>query len=92
MERIWPKLPGRTRPARRGLWRAHLGDFHDLADADLDRLAVKVDLAGGHIRNIVLAASARATAAGRAIGWADLGAASADEYAKLGRPPPDLRP
>jgi SpoVK/Ycf46/Vps4 family AAA+-type ATPase len=84
------ELPLPDAPARRDLWRAHLGGFHALSDADLDRLAVKVDLAGGHIRNIVLAASARATAARRTIRLTDLGAAAADEYAKLGRPPPDL--
>ena len=77
-------------PARRDLWTAHLGDHHELAARDLDRLAVSVDLAGGHIRNVVLAAAARATAGGRKIRWGDLVEAAADEYAKLGRPPPDL--
>ena len=56
------------------------------------RLAVSIDLAGGHIRNVVLAAAARATAATRKIAWADLAAAAVDEYAKLGRPAPDLPP
>ncbi len=82
------ELPLPDAPARRELWRAHLGSFHDLDEADLDRLAVKIDLAGGHIRNIVLAASARAVAARRTIRRADLAAAAADEYAKLGRPAP----
>ena len=54
----------------------------------LDRLAVIVDLAGGHIRNVVLASAAAAKAAGRPIGWRDLTSATAEEYAKLGRPPP----
>ncbi|MGE4044190.1 MAG: ATP-binding protein [Acetobacteraceae bacterium] len=77
-------------PARRDLWLAHLGRRHDLTDADLDRLAVTVDLAGGHIRNIVLAAAARATVEERVIAWADLVPATHDEYRKLGRPVPEL--
>ncbi len=79
-------------PARRDLWTAHLGRRHDLTGADLDRLAVTVDLAGGHIRNIVLAAAARATMGGRKIAWPDLVPATHDEYRKLGRPIPDLGP
>lgn len=77
-------------PARRALWTAHLGTRHGLTEADLDRLAVMVDLAGGHIRNIVLAGSARAATARRPIAWADLAAATRDEYRKLGRPEPNL--
>ena len=77
-------------PARRDLWRAHLGDGHGLGASELDRLAVAVDLAGGHIRNIVLAAAARAAAARRTIGWADIAHAAYAEYRKLGRAPPEL--
>jgi hypothetical protein len=77
-------------PARRDLWRAHLGSAHALDDAALDRLAVSVDLAGGHIRNVVLGAAARAMAGDRVIGWDDLAEAARDEYAKLGCPAPDL--
>ena len=77
-------------PARRDLWTAHLGGRHSLTDADLDRLAVTVDLAGGHIRNIVLAAAARATVAQRPIAWVDLAPAVDDEYRKLGRSGPEL--
>ncbi|NJD11910.1 MAG: ATP-binding protein [Gemmatimonadetes bacterium] len=77
-------------PARRDLWTAHLGARHRLSEAELDRLAVTVDLAGGHIRSIVLAAAARATVAGRPIAWADLAPAVEEEYRKLGRPGPGL--
>lgn len=77
-------------PARRALWAAHLGSAHALGPAALDRLAVEVDLAGGHIRNVVLGAAAAALASGRPIGWADLLGALRDEYAKLGRPLPHL--
>ena len=84
------EFPMPEAPARRALWRAHLGDAHALDDVALDRLAISVDLAGGHIRNVVLAAAARAVAEARPIGWDDLAEAARDEYAKLGRPPPEL--
>ncbi|HEX8238994.1 MAG TPA: ATP-binding protein, partial [Allosphingosinicella sp.] len=45
--------------ARRALWHAHLGSGHDLDHRAIDGLSVAVDLAGGHIRNIVLSASVR---------------------------------
>jgi hypothetical protein len=75
-------------PARRALWQAHLGDRHTLGEADIDALAVTFDLAGGHIRNIVLAGAARARAAERRIARHDLLRAAAHEYRKLGRPTP----
>jgi hypothetical protein len=77
-------------PARRALWAAHLGTGHALGSAALDRLAVEVDLAGGHIRNVVLGAAAASLAAGRPIGWAEVLAALREEYAKLGRTAPHL--
>lgn len=79
-------------PARRDLWVAHMGDRHSLTAADFDRLAVSVDMAGGHIRNIVLTAAARARSAGRPIAWCDLVPSTREEYGKLGRPAPDLGP
>ena len=79
-------------PARRALWLAHLGAWHTLAEAELDRLAVRVDFAGGHIRNVVLAAAARDAAGGRPIVWGELKPAVAEEYAKLGRAAPELGP
>jgi hypothetical protein len=78
--------------ARRLLWERHLGDGHDLPEIQVDRIAAAIDLAGGHVRNIVLAAAARARAAGRRIGMADIAAAAAEEYAKLGRTAPLLPP
>lgn len=77
--------------ARRALWHAHLGPGHDLDPRVIDALSVAVDLAGGHIRNIVLSASVRAGRAGRAIGYDDVAAAACEEYGKLGRSPPNLR-
>jgi hypothetical protein len=76
---------------RRALWQAHLGDAHLLAPADLNRLAAGCDLAGGHIRNVVLAA--RAGAGGGPIAGEDLAAALVAEYRKLGKSAPaDLLP
>jgi hypothetical protein len=76
--------------ARRALWHAHLGSGHDLDQRAIDALSVAVDLAGGHIRNIVLSASVRAGRAGRTIGYDDVAAAACEEYGKLGRSPPSL--
>ena len=76
--------------ARRELWRSHLGDGHDLRIRQIDALALVVDLAGGHIRNIVLGAATRARRDGRPIAFGDVVAATAEEYAKLGRSPPEL--
>lgn len=77
--------------ARRDLWLAHVGGDNEIDEAVLDQLAVTVDLAGGHIRNIVLAAAAAALSASRPIAADDLGHALAEEYAKLGRAPPPVR-
>ena len=84
------EFPMPEAPARRALWQAHLGEAHGLDEAALDRLAVAIDLAGGHIRNVVLGAAARAVAEARSIGWDDIAGAARDEYAKLGRPAPEL--
>ena len=71
---------------RRALWLAHLGSGQGLDTAAVNRLAAGCELAGGHVRNIVLAAAARAR--GRQIVEADLLPALAAEYAKLGKPVP----
>jgi hypothetical protein len=78
---------------RRALWVSHLGADHEVADAELNRIAALCDLAGGHIRNVVLAAAARkceradVANPGRVDAEALLWATAA-EYAKLGRPLP----
>jgi len=79
-------------PARRKLWDCHLGTDHRVSVRRLDRIAAEVDFAGGHVRNVALAASARARAQDRQIESADLEAAIAEEYAKLGRSLPSLLP
>lgn len=78
--------------ARRELWRAHLGDAHAIDEALLDRLAVSVDLSGGHVRNIVLTAASLARAERRSILTDDIRQGIITEYGKLGRalPPVDL--
>jgi SpoVK/Ycf46/Vps4 family AAA+-type ATPase len=73
---------------RRALWLAHLGDGHGLDPAALNRLAAGCDLAGGHIRNAVFGAASLATQRGGALCEADLLAAVATEYRKLGKPSP----
>ena len=73
-------------PARRDLWLAHLGGGHALSEPELDRLAVTVDLAGGHIRNIVLAAAARGVvSAGRSPGTTSSSACATNTASLAGR-------
>ena len=66
-------LPGPEE--RRALWRTHLGNAHALTPAEFNRLAATADLAGGHIRNVVLTAALIARAAGHPVHWADIIAA-----------------
>ena len=70
---------------RRALWLAHLGDAHDLSVVELNHLASSCDLAGGHIRNVVLAAAA---ASPGSIGFSAIRHALEAECRKLGRPLP----
>ncbi|MEE9432868.1 MAG: ATP-binding protein [Sphingorhabdus sp.] len=76
--------------ARLKIWRTHLGDGHSLTNEELNSLATQVDLAGGHVRNIVLSAASMAMSEDRPVSLGDLRAASAEEYMKLGRAPPPL--
>ena len=73
---------------RRALWLSHLGGRHALTPKALNKIAATVDLSGGHIRNVVLAAAATAQGDGRPIGYRDLAAGLASEYRKLGRQVP----
>lgn len=73
---------------RRALWMAHLGAHHTLSVSEVNQLAATIDLAGGHIRNIVFAAAVAARSAGRAIEPSDLIRGAAAEYRKLGRQAP----
>ena len=79
-------LPGPEE--RRALWWSHLGDSHDLDPQEINLLAARADLGGGHIRNAVLAAAVRARDESRRIDLADLLIGVAGEYRKLGKQVP----
>jgi hypothetical protein len=73
---------------RRAIWQSHLGAHAPLHPADLNRLAVLLDLSGGHIRNAVLSAAVHARKDQREIAYADLLAGLEGELRKLGRQVP----
>lgn len=73
---------------RRELWLSHLGANHQLAAQELNQLAALVDMTGGHIRNVVLAAAVIAHHAERPIELTDIIEGLAGEYRKLGRQMP----
>jgi hypothetical protein len=70
------------------LWLTHLGELHSLTPLELNQIAALVELGGGNIRNVVLAAAVLARAAERPIGAPDLLQGLAAEYRKLGQPMP----
>jgi SpoVK/Ycf46/Vps4 family AAA+-type ATPase len=71
---------------RRRIWATALPPELPLApDVDLDFMARKFRLAGGHIRNIVVAAAFLAAADGRVVGMPHLIAATRREFQKIGR-------
>jgi SpoVK/Ycf46/Vps4 family AAA+-type ATPase len=74
-------LPGPRE--RHALWLAHLGEGQGLSEAELNRLAGVVDVAGGAIRNVVLAAAVLAREAGRPITLPDVQRGLEAEYRKL---------
>jgi hypothetical protein len=76
-------LPGPDE--RKAIWLAHLGGAHALGERAIHRLAATTDLAGGHVRNVVLAAALVARARGTPIGWDDVMTGLELEYKKLGR-------
>jgi hypothetical protein len=77
-------LPGPEE--RRALWQSHLGDGHTLTARELNLLAARIDVAGGHIRNVVLTAAVLAHGDDQpAVGWSHVVPALAAEYRKLGR-------
>ncbi|MDA8128534.1 MAG: ATP-binding protein [Betaproteobacteria bacterium] len=73
---------------RRALWQAHLGTEHALDVAQINRIAATCDLAGGHIRNIVLSAAAQARHQCRAIRFRDVLEGINAECRKLGKQVP----
>jgi hypothetical protein len=82
------EMPAPAPEQRRDLWRAHLGEAHEVDARDLNRLAALVDLSGGHVRNVVLCAAVLAGSAARPIRFEDLLRGLELEYRKLGRNAP----
>jgi hypothetical protein len=81
-------FPDPDAPTRRLLWANHLQPLepHDAQDpVDLDVLAERVPLAGGDIRNIVLATAYLAAAEGVPVGMRHVVSSVEREYRKLGR-------
>ena len=77
--------------AREEIWRRCLPrNSHALDDAAFRQLARKIDLTGGHIRQITLRAAFVAAAANSPITLHHIAHASRAEMAKLGLPPPPL--
>jgi len=71
---------------RLAIWKLHLPERAPLADdLDLDFMAARFRLSGGHIRNVCLTAAFLAADRGDPMGMADLVRATAREYNKLGR-------
>lgn len=81
-------FPKPAPPQRKELWLSHLGEHHDLSPKQLNQLAASVDLAGGHVRNVVFCAAALAGREGRKIAWGDVIVGLRVEYRKLGKPGP----
>jgi ATPase family protein associated with various cellular activities (AAA)/winged helix domain-containing protein len=74
--------------AREEIWRRCLPEkSHTLDAATFRQLARKIDLTGGHIRQITLRAAFVAAANNKSIGLAHIAYAANAELAKLGRPP-----
>lgn len=90
-------FPDPDESTRRRIWQSHIDRMGPL-DAgdpiDADHLAAVVELAGGDIRNIVVAAAYDAVAAGEVPGMRHLVHAARAEYRKLGRrvPPGEFQP
>ncbi|MDQ6891895.1 MAG: ATP-binding protein [Acidobacteriota bacterium] len=77
--------------AREKIWRHCLpAGSYVLDDAAFRQLARRLDVTGGHIRQITLRAAFLAAAAGELIGLKHISQAARAEFAKLGMPPVEL--
>ena len=77
--------------ARERIWRQCLpAESHQLDDAAFRQLARRIDLTGGHLRQITLRAAFVAAAAGERIGLEQVAHAARAELAKLGMAPVEL--
>jgi hypothetical protein len=84
-------FPRPDQAAREKIWRQCLPDkSHVLDDAAFHQLARRIDLTGGHIRQITLRAAFIAAAANVEIGLEHVSLATRAEFAKLGMPPVEL--
>jgi predicted nucleic acid-binding protein len=86
------QFPDPDVPTRRRLWERHLGQLGSMDPADpveLDFLSESVELAGGDIRNIVLATAYDAVSSGERPGMRHVTEAVIREYRKLGRRVPE---
>lgn len=84
------EFPHPTPAERRKLWLSHAGEGLD--ERAVNHLASALDLAGGHVRNIVLAAAVLARSERRPLRLSDVLAGVEAECRKLGKPvPPELR-
>ena len=87
-------FPDPDEPTRRLLWQHHLDQLPgtDPDDpVDVAFLAGSIELAGGDIRNVVLASAYDAVAERRLVGMRDVRSATVRELAKLGRRVSDAR-
>lgn len=85
------EFPRPDAEAREKIWRRCLPDeSHELNDAAFRQLGRRIDLTGGHIRQITLRAAFVAAAADSLITLEHIAHASRAEFAKLGMPPVDL--
>lgn len=85
------EFPRPDQAAREKIWRQCLPDnTHALDDAAFRQLARRVDLTGGHIRQITLRAAFIAAAANAQILLEHVAQATRAEFAKLGLAPVEL--
>lgn len=85
------EFPRPDAEAREQIWRHCLPDeSHELNDAAFRQLGRRIDLTGGHIRQITLRAAFVAAAADSLITLEHIAHASRAEFAKLGMPPVEL--
>jgi SpoVK/Ycf46/Vps4 family AAA+-type ATPase len=85
------EFPRPDAEAREKIWRRCLPDeSHELNDAAFRQLGRRIELTGGHIRQITLRAAFVAAAADSAIRLEHIAHASRAEFAKLGMPPVEL--
>jgi SpoVK/Ycf46/Vps4 family AAA+-type ATPase len=85
------EFPRPDAEAREKIWRRCLPDeSHELNDAAFRKLGRRIELTGGHIRQITLRAAFVAAASDSLIRLEHISHASRAEFAKLGMPPVDL--